>query len=44
MQRAGAGNQAVPEVIDVESDEEVDRDVQEVLDEALDFEGFTASQ
>ena len=37
------GNQAVPEVIDVETDEEVDRDVQEGLDEAFDFEGFTAS-
>ena len=32
-----------PEVIDVETDEEVNRDVQEVLDEAFDFEGFTAS-
>ena len=42
QRRPGAGNQAVPEVIDVESDQEVDRDVQEVLD-AHDFEGFTAS-
>ena len=28
----------------VKAEEAVDRDVQEILDEALDFEGFTASQ